>query len=124
MSRQMKVALNLYTSSTDPANGRLGDIYVNTTTTNLRVYNGTTWIDLTPASDVPSLFYMHTHTYDGDVHTIDVENPIDFTELNTISLPEEEIPVIIGLDGGSPQDIVTDPLFSNLSLLDGGTVGN
>lgn len=124
MSRQMKVALNLYTSSTDPANGRLGDIYVNTTTTNLRVYNGTTWIDLTPASDVPSLFYMHTHTYDGDVHTIDVENPIDFTELNTIASPEENLPAIIGLDGGSPQDIVTDPLFSNLSLLDGGTVGN
>jgi hypothetical protein len=124
MSRQMKVALNLYTSSTDPANGRLGDIYVNTTTTNLRVYNGTSWIDLTPASDVPSLFYMHTHTYDGDVHTIDVENPIDFTEFNTVSLPEEDLPAIIGLDGGSPQDIVTDPLFSNLSLLDGGTVGN
>lgn len=124
MSRQMKVALNLYTSSTDPADGRLGDIYVNTTTTNLRVYNGTSWIDLTPASDVPSLFYMHTHTYDGDVHTIDVENPIDFTEFNTVSLPEEDLPAIIGLDGGSPQDIVTDPLFSNLSLLDGGTVGN
>jgi hypothetical protein len=124
MSRQMKVALNLYTSSTDPADGRLGDIYVNTTTTNLRVYNGTSWIDLTPASDVPSLFYMHTHTYDGDVHTIDVENPISFTEINTTSSPQESIPAIIGLDGGSPQDIVTDPLFSNLSLLDGGTIGN
>ena len=88
------------------------------------MYNGTTWIDLTPASVVPSLFYMHTHTYDGDVHTIDVENPIDFTEFNTISSPQESLPAIIGLDGGSPQDIVTDPLFSNLSLLDGGTVGN
>jgi hypothetical protein len=120
----MKVALNLYTSATDPANGRLGDIYVNTTTTNIRVYNGASWIDLTPASDVPSLFYMHTHTYDGDVHTIDVENPVDFKEINTVASPEEDIPVIIGLDGGSPQDIVTDPLFSNLSLLDGGTIGN
>ena len=120
----MKVALNLYTSATDPADGKLGDIYVNTTTTNLRVHNGITWIDLTPASDVPSLFYMHTHTYDGDVHTIDVENPIDFTEINTIASPEETIPVIIGLDGGSPEDNVINPLFSNLSLLDGGTVGN
>jgi hypothetical protein len=124
MSRQMKVALNLYTSATDPADGRLGEIYVNTTTTNIRVYNGASWIDLTPASDVPSLFYMHTHTYDGDVHTIDVENPVDFKEINTVASPEEDIPVIIGLDGGSPQDIVTDPLFSNLSLLDGGTIGN
>ena len=124
MSRQMKVALNLYTSAIDPANGTLGDIYVNTTTTNLRVHNGTTWIDLTPASDVPSLFYMHTHTYDGNVHTIDVENPIDFKEINTIASPEEEIPVIIGLDGGLPQDSVTDPLFSNLSLLDGGVIDN
>jgi len=124
MSKQMKVALNLHTSVSDPANGRLGDIYVNTTTTNLRVYNGTAWIDLTPASNVPSSFYLHTHTYDGDVHTIDVENPIDFTELNTNSSPQESIPAIIGLDGGSPQDVVTNPLYSNLSLLDGGTVGN
>jgi len=124
MSRQMKVALNLYTSETDPADGRLGDIYVNTTTTNLRVHNGTSWIDLTPASSSPSLFYMHTHTYDGDVHTIDIEDPITFEEINTVTSVQEEIPVIIGYDGGTPSDTVSVPSSSNLSLMDGGTVGN
>jgi len=121
MSRQMKVALNLYTSSTDPANGRLGDIYVNTTTTNLRVYNGTSWIDLTPASDVPSLFYMHTHTYDGDVHTIDIENPVTFSDINsTNSTPATPLPIVVGVDGGTPSDTLTDPLYRDLNLFDGG----
>jgi hypothetical protein len=121
MSRQMKVALNLYTSSTDPADGRLGDIYVNTTTTNLRVHNGTSWIDLTPASDVPSLFYMHTHTYDGDVHTIDIENPVTFSDINsTNNTPTAPLPIVIGVDGGTPSDTLTDPLYKDLNLFDGG----
>jgi hypothetical protein len=119
----MKVALNLYTSAIDPANGKLGDIYVNTTTTNLRVHNGVTWIDLTPASDLPSLFYMHTHTYDGDVHTIDIENPITFTDLNlTNNTPAISLPLIVGVDGGTPSDNLTDPLLKDLNLFDGGNL--
>ncbi|NDB57991.1 hypothetical protein EB001_06055 [bacterium] len=97
MSRQMKVALNLYTSETDPADGKLGDIYVNTTTTNLRVHNGTSWIDLTPASDTP--FYLHTHNYDGDVDTI---NPVPFDVANDMS-------GLLSVDGGTLDQPYTDP---------------
>ena len=93
----MKVALNLYTSTTDPADGRLGDIYVNTTTTNLKVHNGTTWIDLTPASNVP--FYLHTHNYDGEVDTI-FPVPFDFENDNS---------GILKSDGGTLSDPYTDP---------------
>ena len=97
MSRQMKVALNLYTSAIDPADGKLGDIYVNTTTTNLRVHNGTTWIDLTPASDVP--FYLHTHNYDGEVDSI---FPVPFDFANDES-------GLLAADGGTVTQPYTDP---------------
>ena len=122
MSRKFKSLLNLTTLATDPS-GSVGDVFFNTTDKALKIHNGITWVTIASNTD-PAPFYMHTHTYDGDVHTIDVENPIDFKEINTTASPEENIPVIIGLDGGLPQDIVTDPLFSNLSLLDGGTVGD
>ena len=109
MSRQMKVALNLYTSATDPANGRLGDIYVNTTTTNLRVHNGTTWIDLTPASSVP--FFLHTHDYDGNVNSI-LDTPFDVVDYTNATL---------GADGGTVNDPYTNPPGpANEYILDGG----
>lgn len=111
MSRQMKVALNLYTSATDPADRKLGDIYVNTTTTNLRVHNGTTWIDLTPASNVP--FYMHTHNYDGEVDTI---FPVPFDFINDTS-------GIVQANGGEVTDPYTDPPGPDTEItLDGGAV--
>ena len=113
MSRQMKVALNLYTSATDPADGKLGDIYVNTTTTNLRVHNGTTWIDLTPASNVP--FYLHTHDYDGEVNTI---FPVPFDFVNDQS-------GLLQADGGNVTQQYTDPPGpANEYDLDGGIVVN
>ena len=122
MSRKFKSLLSLTTLATDPS-GSVGDVFFNTTEKALKIHNGLTWITLAKNDD-PSPFYLHTHTYDGDVHTIDVENPITFKEINQDNTPEEEIPVIIGLDGGTPQDNVTDPSSSNLSLLDGGTVVN
>jgi hypothetical protein len=122
MSRKFKSLLSLTTLATDPS-GSVGDVFFNTTEKALKIHNGLTWITLAKNDD-PAPFYLHTHTYDGDVHTIDVENPITFKEINQDNTPEEEIPVIIGLDGGTPQDNVTDPSSSNLSLLDGGTVVN
>ena len=70
MSRQMLVPLRLLALSTDPVFGQVGEIYINTVTKNLRVHNGTTWIELTPPSTDPTPFYMHTHAYDGSVHTV------------------------------------------------------
>ena len=124
MSRKMKVPLNLLTLSVNPLSGTEGDVYFNTTTKNIRIYNGAVWVDVTPASTDPTPFYMHTHTYDGDVHTIDVSNPITFTVINDKSLIEETLPGIIGLDGGNASSNIASPTLTNLTLLDGGTVGN
>lgn len=127
MSRKMKVPLNLLTMPSDPLNGSLGDIYVNTLTKNIRIYNGTTWIDLTPGSTDPTPFYLHTHSYDGDVHTITLDNKVTFGVNNDINNEEsvsEEIPVIIGFDGGDPNSSYGTPSYQQLTLLDGGTIGN
>lgn len=120
MSRKFKSLLNLTTLTTDPS-GSVGDVFFNTTEKALKIHNGTTWVTLAKNDD-PAPFYMHTHTYDGDVHTIDIENPITFKEINTVASVSENIPKVIGFDGGSPNDNVTSPSSSELSLLDGGTV--
>lgn len=124
MSRKFKSLLNLTTLATDPV-GSVGDVFFNTTDKALKIHNGTTWIILSQNTD-PTPFYMHTHTYDGDVHTIDVSNPITFKEINNEDPATviEEIPAIIGMDGGSPNSVYDNPSFSNLTLLDGGEVGN
>lgn len=125
MSRRMMVPLKFLTLSTDPTSGSVGEVYVNTITKNLRVHNGTTWIDLTPASTDPAPFYMHTHTYDGEVHTIDVKNPIFFTDINNEdpSTVVEELPIIDSIEGGTPtsQQDETPTLFE-LTLFDGGQI--
>jgi hypothetical protein len=110
------------TLPTDPVTGSEGDIFVNTTEKALKVHNGITWVSLAKSDD-PTPFYMHTHTYDGDVHTIDVGNQIDFKNISGNGV-QETLPVIIGLDGGEPSSEVIDPHTSNLTLLDGGTIGN
>jgi len=103
MSRQMKVALNLLTSLNDPQSATAGDIYFNILSKNLRIYNGAIWVELTPPSTDPTPFYMHTHTFDGDVHTIDVQNQITFKETNIEASPAVILPIIKGYDGGSPE---------------------
>jgi len=126
VARKFKSLLNLTTLASDPVIGSTGDVYFNTVSKNIKIYNGLTWIELTPASQDPTPFYLHTHTYDGDVHTINVGQPVTFTEINSEepATPQEEIPVIIGLDGGSPSSIYGDPSLTNLTLLDGGSVDN
>jgi len=124
MSRKFKSLLNLTTLATDPI-GSVGDVFFNTTDKALKIHNGTTWVILSQNTD-PTPFYLHTHTYDGDVHTIDVSNPITFKEINNEdpATVQEEIPAIIGMDGGSPNSLNNNPSFVNLTLLDGGEVGN
>lgn len=124
MSRKFKSLLNLTTLASDPI-GSEGDVFFNTTDKALKIHNGTTWIILSQNTD-PTPFYMHTHTYDGDVHTIDVGNQITFKEINNEDPATviEEIPAIIGMDGGSPNSVYDNPSFANLTLLDGGEVGN
>lgn len=122
MSRKFKSLLNLTTLATDPS-GSVGDVFFNTTDKALKIHNGITWVTIASNTD-PTPFYMHTHTYDGDVHTIEVNNQITFKEINTDDTPQEELPVIIGLDGGTSGSTISDPSYSNLTLLDGGSVDN
>jgi hypothetical protein len=122
MSRQMLVPLRLLALSTDPDFGQVGEVYINTTTKNLRVHNGTTWIELTPPSTDPAPFYMHTHTFDGDVHSIDVQNQIDFKSLSNPNTPGKVLPEIIGYDGGKPSDIAETKVLADAGNFDGTAV--
>lgn len=120
MSRKMLVPLRLLALSSDPEFGQEGEVYINTVTKNLRVHNGSTWIELTPPSTDPTPFYMHTHTFDGDVHTIDIQNQIDFKSLSNPNTPATVLPEIVGYDGGNPAANLSTPSFVNETLFDAG----
>lgn len=122
MSRKMLVPLRLLALAQDPEFGQEGEIYINTTTKNLRVHNGSIWMELTPPSEDPAPFYMHTHTFDGEVHTIDIQNKVDFKTLQNPSSPELQLPQIIGYDGGSPSDNLVNPTWKSQTLFDDGMV--
>lgn len=125
MARKFKSLLNLLTLNEDPISGSAGDVYFNVTSKNIKIYNGLSWVDLTPGSTDPTPFYMHTHTYDGDVHTVNIEETINFTEdINNEASVNETIPAIIGLDGGAPNSTYDNVSVTNVTLLDGGEVGN
>ena len=124
MARKFKALLNLLTLPSDPE-GSEGDVFFNTTEKALKIHNGTTWFTIIENTD-PTPFYLHTHTYNGDVHTIDISQPITFKEINNETIPsvQEEIPVIIGFDGGDMSGLDQDltPTYQELTLLDGGDV--
>ena len=118
MSRKFKSLLNLTTLSSDPL-GSEGDVFFNTTEKALKIHNGNTWVTLVKSDD-PTPFYMHTHTFDGDVHTIDVQNKITFKETNTEDSPQLVLPLVIGYDGQNPSSLNDGGTFKNQTLLDGG----
>lgn len=121
---KLKSLLNLVTLQSDPLAGSAGDVYFNTVSKNLKIHNGLSWVDLTPGSSDPAPFYMHTHTYDGDVHTIDITNKITFEETNTENNTQVVLPLVSSFDGGGPLDTVDNPSFSDLTLMDGGGPGD
>ena len=118
---KLKSLLNLLTLAENPSTGLEGDVYFNILTKNIRIYNGEFWVDITPKSDDPTPFYMHTHAYDGSVHSVDTQNPITFKDINTTQSVLENIPVVVGFDGGGPNDEVGEANFEDLSLLPGGS---
>jgi hypothetical protein len=122
MSRKMLTPLNLLTRASNPSSGIEGDIYFNTQDSSIRVYNGITWVTVVKSDD-PVPFYEHTHTYDGDVHSINIQNPTLLGESPVDGgFVSQQFPVIIGEDGGDPSAIYTVESQSNLSNLDGGTI--
>lgn len=125
MAKKFKSLLNLLTLAEDPLSGSSGDVYFNVTSKNIKIYNGAMWVDLTPGSSDPAPFYMHTHTYDGNVHTVNLQETINFSEdINNNASVLETIPAIIGLDGGSPTSSYLNASYTELTLLDGGQIGN
>ena len=68
MSVKRLVPLNALELTSDPAPGRVGDIYYNTTAQQLRVWSGTTWIAV--GAGETYILENHIHTYDGDIHTV------------------------------------------------------
>lgn len=125
MAKKFKSLLNLLTLAEDPLSGSTGDVYFNVTSKNIKIYNGAGWVDLTPGSSDPAPFYMHTHTYDGNVHTVNLQETINFSEdINSNAGVLETIPAIIGLDGGTPTSSYTNASYTELTLLDGGQIGN
>ena len=123
MARKFKSLLNLLTLEEDPLSGNAGDVFFNTNEKALKIHNGLDWVILSQNTD-PAPFYMHTHSYDGDVHTVNLQDTITFTEINNNQSVNEPIPAIIGLDGGIPNSTYSDPNFADLTLLDGGEIGN
>jgi hypothetical protein len=124
MAKKFKSLLNLLTLPEDPLVGLTGDVYFNVTSKNIKIYNGAIWVDLTPGSTDPAPFYMHTHAYDGSVHTVNLNETVYFDNLNQNSGVEETIPVIIGLDGGTPTSSYANANYTQLTLLDGGQIGD
>lgn len=124
MARKMKVPLALMTLDSDPSTAYEGWVYFNVVTKNLRIHNGTVWVDLTPPSNDPTPFYMHTHTFDGDVHSINIQNKVDFKWTNVEDGPELLLPQIIGLEGGDPMTETQNPNRKDLTLWDGGLVSD
>jgi hypothetical protein len=123
MSRKFKSLLNLTTLATDPS-GSVGDVFFNTTEKALKIHNGTNWVIIGQNTD-PAPFYMHTHTYDGDVHTIDAKNPIFFTNINNEEPATviEELPIIDSIEGGTPTSLQDEtPTLFELTLFDGGAI--
>ena len=117
----MKVALNLLTMDVDPSTGKEGDVYFNVLTKNIRINNGSEWIELTPPGTDPTPFDRHTHAFDGEVHTIDIQNPITFLEYNEIASPAVILPEVVGVEGGTPSLSNENPSWETLTLFDGGS---
>ena len=123
MSKKFLSPIKFLVRDTDPSSGSLGETYFNSTDKSIRMHNGLEWVTIIKSDD-PVPFFKHTHTYDGDVHTIDIQDPVLLGENIDGGDPLQQIPVIIGEDGGDPNAQVTPRTQSNLSQIDGGIIGN
>lgn len=116
MSKKVKSLLNIVSLASDPQ-GSMGDLFFNLTERALKIHDGYGWVSL--SRDIS--FLPHTHDYDGNPHTINV-NGLDFSQINENSITEEQNPVIIGYDGGVPDSQLN--IINNAVTMDGGTIGN
>ena len=69
MSVKRLVPLHAVALDDDPASARIGDIYYNTVSEELRYFDGTDWNPI-GAGAITGLL-DHIHTYDGDVFSVE-----------------------------------------------------
>ena len=69
MSVKRLVPLHAVALESDPASGRIGDIYYNTTDEELRYFDGTDWNPV--GSGAITGLLDHIHTYDGAVFSVE-----------------------------------------------------
>lgn len=67
MSVKRLVPLHAVALESDPASGRLGDIYFNIPEEELRFFDGTNW---NPVGGAVTGILDHIHTYDGDIFSV------------------------------------------------------
>jgi hypothetical protein len=72
MARKFLVPLGLASLSSDPAGTSVGEVYFNSTTLQVRIYNGSAWIDLSGGAaqlkidgGTPGAFYGGTPAVEG-----------------------------------------------------------
>ena len=85
MSVKRLVPLHAVVLETDPVATRMGEIYFNSTDSELRFYDGTEWLPIGSGGMVTGLL-DHIHTYDGVVYSV------EGTEVNASGT----------VDGGTP----------------------
>jgi len=84
MSVKRLVPLHAVALDDNPAQARIGDIYYNTVSEELRYFDGSTW-NAVGAGTVTGLL-DHVHTYDGAI----------------FSVASNEVPASGVIDGGTP----------------------
>ena len=98
MSVKRLVPLNTVELDSDPTTARAGDIYYNSSAQELRVYTGSQW---KPVSSAEVGLLVHTHTYDGDIYSVEAVS-------TSSTIIDGGIPAVTGqtsfniIDGGAP----------------------
>jgi hypothetical protein len=83
MSVKRLVPLHAVVLEDNPASARIGDIYYNSVSEELRYFDGSVW---SPVSGAVTGLRDHIHTYDGAIFSVD-----------SIEVPANDI-----IDGGNP----------------------
>ncbi len=84
MSVKRLVPLHAVALEDDPVSARIGDIYYNTISEELRFYDGTQWNPV--GSGAVTGLLDHVHTYDGALFSVD-----------SVEVPSSGV-----IDGGTP----------------------
>jgi len=84
MSVKRLVPLHAVALPDNPENGRIGDIYYNTISEELRFFDGSTWNPV--GSGTITGLLDHIHTYDGAIYSVE-----------SVQIPASDV-----IDGGTP----------------------